>query len=118
MSQAFYYPHSSVEHEGVLKTALLLWDDLAYIIPYPGFRRLSSNPVADEAVELIGVAVTPTNDERRRAHNRIMELAESDLPAEFKFDPENHQLRYEIFTSKFLPETWAALRSSSLAAPL
>lgn len=117
MSSGLYYPHSAIENDSILLTALLLWDDVEFIVPQPGFHRSAGNSTRDRTVELIGKSITPSDDEKQRAHVRILALAESDLPPEFKFDPANPNLGYQIFPSKFLPQTWDAVQKSRLAAP-
>jgi hypothetical protein len=45
MRSALYYPHTSVDDEGIAKTALLLWDRLEFIVPWRGFLPDYENPV-------------------------------------------------------------------------
>jgi hypothetical protein len=39
MRSALYYPHTEINSEEVMKTALLLWDELHAIAPWDGYRR-------------------------------------------------------------------------------
>jgi hypothetical protein len=116
MYAALYYPHSSIRDEALLKTSLLLWDQLDVIVPSKGFRLSGGTRDGDEALELIGVARTPSDEEKLAAHKRVMALANS-APSEcLAFDLSNPNLRYEVYADKFLSDTWRALKDSQLAS--
>jgi hypothetical protein len=74
MRSALYYPHTAVASESIVKTALLLWDRLEFIVPWKGFQPHYSNREIARAMELIGVPHCPNNEEKRETHNLIEDL--------------------------------------------
>ena len=86
MRSALYYPHTRVQGEELLKTALLLWDRLETIVPDPGYKGRYPNPEVAKAVELIGVNHYPTEDEKRQAHERIEDFVTGTLPESFFYE--------------------------------
>ena len=38
MRSALYYPHTEIRSVPLLKTAMLLWDHVEFIVPYSGYR--------------------------------------------------------------------------------
>ena len=72
MYAALYYPHASIDNSDLIKSALLLWDQLEYIRPdwYGGPEDAFPTASQDEkkqlseAIELIGVGREPTNEEK------------------------------------------------------
>jgi hypothetical protein len=71
MRSALYYPHTEVENAGLLKTALLLWDQLEFIVPYPEYEFSYQDRLVAEAVELVGVKHSPSDEEKKQAHEYI-----------------------------------------------
>lgn len=115
MRAALYYPHVTPRSTHLLRTALLLWDELEFILPYRGFQPDHATRTIAEAVELIGSAHVPTNDEKRMAHQRMMDFATGELPDTFRkraAAEENHHAY--IFHGKLLPETWDMLQEVGL----
>lgn len=120
MRSALYYPHTTVHSEDIIKTSLLLWDHLEFIVPYRGFPppRYRNRDVA-RAMELIGLPHPPNEEEKRETHTRIEELLKRPLPPQLYYhSPRDFDARYEIYPDKFLPETWELLRSSRMAGRL
>jgi hypothetical protein len=74
MRSALYYPHTHISNAGLIKTALLLWDHLEYIVPWTHFRVEYADRYVAEAMELIGKPHCPAPDEKREAHARFEEL--------------------------------------------
>lgn len=117
MRSALYYPHTELGSIDLLKTSMLLWDKIAYIVPDPSFRPDYEDKLVAEAMELIGEKHYPSDDEKQQAHELIEEFVTSNIPAPFFFrDTErNRRQAYEIYPQKFMPETWRLLRESQLA---
>jgi hypothetical protein len=114
---ALYYPHSSIASERLVKSALLLWDQLEWLVPQSGFTAhspLPSRPV-QAALEMIGRQRVPTDQEKRLAHDEIMKLTEERLPEWLLFDPREPGGAYYAYEDKLLYETWTALRDAGLA---
>ena len=115
MRVAIYYPHVTPHGTHLLRTALLLWDELQFILPYRGFHPDHATRTIAEAVELIGSVHVPTEEEKRLAHERMMDFATGDLPDTFRKQAvaeENHNAY--IFHGKLLPETWNMLHELGL----
>ncbi len=116
---ALYYPHTVIRQEGMLKSALLLWDTLEYISPFLEFRPEQSghfNSQWCEACELAVRPLVPLVEQKKAAHDAILELAtNSELPSWFLFDPEKISDSYFIYAQKLLPDTWQALQELGLA---
>jgi hypothetical protein len=77
---ALYYPHTSVKNESFLKTSLLLWDQLEYISPLPGFVPQYADTSMSRAMELFGRPHIPSQEEKLAAHNAILRIVESGIP--------------------------------------
>jgi hypothetical protein len=66
MRSALYYPHTQLHQEGserLLKHALLLWDELEFIVPHPDYQLSHENPLFARAMALIGRPHCPSDDE-------------------------------------------------------
>lgn len=117
MRNAIYYPHTRPVSSKILRTALLLWDELEFIVPWEGF--IPDHPDRDvaEIVELIGRQSVPSLEAKRLAHERIEEFATQQLPVSFYHRPRQRDsagVPY-MFVRKLLPETWDMLREVQLA---
>lgn len=119
MRSALYYPHTRIQNEELLKTALLLWDQLELIVPDPGYKGIYHDKRIAKAVEMIGVAHFPTEAEKKQAHERIKDFCDErtgPLPEAFfyqsrkPFDPD-----FGIYPEKLLDETWTLLKEAKLA---
>jgi hypothetical protein len=117
MYSALYYPNIQIQRTDLLKTALLLWDRLEFITPFPEWGQHADDRSVQEALELITRPHVPSQEEKRLAHQGILELATSDLPRDFLLEPSDFETRYRIYPQKFLPESWDALRETKLAEP-
>jgi len=117
MYSALYYPNIQIEGTDLLKTALLLWDRLEFITPFPEWGQRADDRSHQEALELIARPHVPNQEEKHLAHQGILELATSQLPRDFLLEPSDPETRYRIYPQKFLPESWDALRETKLAEP-
>lgn len=124
MRSALYYPHTDVRSEALMKTALLTWDKLHTIIPHKGYKPdYGGDTQLAEAWELIGEGIVATLEEKRIAHQSIVEMLNAGLPEQFRFlanqDCRGQQNLYEIWPQKFAIETWELMKQHSLTpAPL
>lgn len=114
---ALYYPHIAIENEGLLKNALLLWDNVELICPFGQFPREPNGSAQRDAFAVIARPLQPSEEDRKNAHDALIELADSDLPDWFFPEHVNENLRYTIYPGKFMPETWEALQQTKLARP-
>lgn len=120
MRSALYYPHTRLGQDGseLLKRALLLWDDLEFIVPFPDYSATYKDRVVAEAVELIGRKHCPDEEEQQQAHDDIEELVTRPrLPEAFFYQVASSEI-YGVYPQKFLEKTWEMLSDSKLAGSL
>jgi len=112
-----YYPHSHVYDERVLKTALLLWDNLEWIVPRTNYAPDEEPPPRDvaEALGIIGKQHVVSEEAKRLAHAQIMRLANERLPEWLLFDVNDRKSSYVAYEDKFLYKTFTELREAGLA---
>jgi len=121
MRSALYYPHTSIRNEHLVKTALLLWDHLEYIVPWPHFHAHHGGHDIRRAMELIGLPHCPADDEKEETHTRLKELVRRKLPLQFYFNRDHrdwHDAPYEIYPEKLFPESWRLLRDARMSGKL
>lgn len=115
MRSGLYYPHTTIRNESIVKTALLLWDKLEFIVPWQGFQPKYVDRDIAEAMEFIGLPISPNEAEKKEADARIGELIDRSLPTEFFFPTaEKKNIDYEMYSQKLLDETWSKLRRSRI----
>jgi hypothetical protein len=112
MYSALYYPHAGISDKNIIKTGLLLWDQLEYISPYPGYEPRPQAHDVESALEVISKPYFPSAEERRLVHKEVEKLVHSELPDWFVFIPDNPDLMYGIYPQKMLGETWDLLLDS------
>lgn len=123
MRSALYYPHTEIASEDVMKTALLLWDEIRAITPWSGYAPRYRDPLFQEAFEVIGKCHVPNEEEKLEAHGLIENLvAGNKLPPAFYFTPTSrweahglHHMSYEVYSEKLMHKTWRMLADSGLA---
>lgn len=121
MYTAIYYPYTTLRRGAdILKTALLLWDHLQFIVPD---KRVSitqgiKNRDVQEAIELIGEQLVPDQESQEAAHVAIEDLATSQLPKDFLLNKRESEGGFLVYPGKFLQKTWNVLKESDLAIPL
>ena len=122
MRSALYYPNTAVEDTEIVKTALLLWDHLEFIVPWKHFRPSYGNRQIARAMELIGKPHCPDDAEKKETHKRVKELVNRRLPPQFYFrQSRNRRGRdrsYDIYKHKLLPDTWSLLEEFGLSDKL
>lgn len=114
MRSALYYPHTEIGDGRILKTALLLWDEIHVIVPTKEYRPEYESRQHSEAFEMIGNCHVPTPDEQQEAHEIISDFAMRPLPKAFSYIPSNLPNEgneiYELYPEKLLMSTWEMLR--------
>jgi hypothetical protein len=115
MQSALYYPFTGPEHESFLKTALFLWDNVDFIVPYPEFRPRGNTPDSEEALEVIARNYVPTEEDKKNAHEELKDLCNGPLPSKLNFELEKPERAYDFYPQKLLHETWEMLAESKLA---
>jgi hypothetical protein len=109
MYTALYYPHTKIQSENLIKTALLLWDRVEYICPEEYVPDPYDDKGMAEAAELITQQHIPSAEEKNETHKLVERLLSRPLPDWFLFEPKNPMPPYQILPGKFHDETWQAL---------
>lgn len=113
MYSALYFPHTEIQSERLVKTALLTWDRLETIAPYRGYQTHYEGEMA-AAMELIGKPRSPTEAEKVKVHALVKELVDQTLPETFSYRPERWEETYEMWAQKLSPKTWELLAEHGL----
>lgn len=112
---ALYYPYIAVQDESLLKVALLLWDQLHYLVPSSD-HPLPAGGEVRRAMDVIGNPLVPSESAKQIAAQRLEELASCEVPREFFLEPATKDPRVQIFNAKFDEMTWCMLRERGLSA--
>jgi uncharacterized protein YeaO (DUF488 family) len=83
---ALYYPHWGIEDPRFLFDALLYWDRLACIVPHEEFPCQAGWPKgmqreADEFHESFVTGIAPSDEVKKKVHNRLKAFLSSEPPA-------------------------------------
>jgi len=117
---AVYYPYTELRSSSLLRTCLLLWDDVKFIVPLdPDKEKYKFNydekPLFQRAIEAIGIPHYPTPDEKRAAHEIIYDFATRQLPEAFAYKDDLPVFEdSQVFPDKFLDDTWQILSEAKL----
>lgn len=115
MRSALYYPYTRIHSENVLKTALLLWDQIHVIVPSGRGRPSYRDKTYAEVFELIGQCHEPSDYQKHQFHELVENFASARLPAPFFYRSRVDCIRhFEISAGKGLPDTWRRLRDCGL----
>jgi hypothetical protein len=113
MRSALYYPHTELRSTFLLKTCLLLWDKVQFIVPYPEYQPGYQNPDVARAIEIIGEQHYPTDAQKEQVHDFIEDFVTRRLPDAF-FYREPASKPYVIYEDKFFQKTWDLLYDAQL----
>lgn len=113
MRSAVYYPHTQLHSTDLVKQSLLLWDKVSVIVPWKGYRERHKDRLHEEAMELIADPLCPSEDDKKAAHEAIMEIATAPESAEWFRDGVRNSAEneYRIFMTKLLDRTWRDLNA-------
>ena len=123
MQNALYFPHIHVRTDRLMKSALLLWDQVEFITPWPNYEisyhdysyNAEGTKTLEHAHRLIQLEHVPTDDEKRAAHDRVLDLATTpDLPQWF-LKSEADDAGFSIYFEKLLYQTWDELTKLGIA---
>jgi hypothetical protein len=116
LRSALYYPHTTIRSDHLLKTSLLLWDNVHVIVPWPHYTPHHRSKEAAEAFSLIVKCHFPSDDEKEHAHKLVEDFVERPLPAAFSYSlDQNDQDHYDIYPEKFLYKTVKMLRERGMS---
>jgi hypothetical protein len=120
MRSAFYYPYSELRSSALLRTCLLLWDEVKFIVPEEQDPKkkykfnYDQKPLFQRAIEAIGIPHYPKPDEKKAAHEIIYDFATRQLPEAFAYKDDGADEDSQVFPDKFLDETWQILSEAKL----
>lgn len=116
MRNALYFPHTEVGSKNLVRTALLTWDRLEYIVPDRQYQPTYRDRTIARAMEIVGERRVPDAHEKERVHELVMELVEAGAPETFLYSPRGGERdeAYEIWPQKLAPKTWNLLRDAGL----
>src|SRR5208282_1069981 len=112
MKAAIYYPYLQVQTHGLMKHALLFWDQLEVITPFDKIDLPNDKELA-VASELLVKPCNPSDTQKEQAHIQLMDLVSRPLPAWFYIGSE--QPKDWIYADKFFRKTWDELQKRGLA---
>lgn len=119
LRSALYYPHTIVNNVEIVKTALLTWDHLEFIVPWDDFPLPYKSREIARAMEIIGKPRLPSEEDKTETHRRIVSLLESRaIPDFYVVGDSTDDDVTQIYIQKFHHETWVALRERRLAGDL
>lgn len=111
-----YYPHTRVNSEELFKSALLYWDELYVVAPWPHFEPEYKSAEFAEAFSIIGHCHYPTEAEKRQAHEIVLDFVQRPLPPAFTYRAEApEEEMYSMYPRKLLSETWEILEDARMA---
>lgn len=113
---ALYYPHTHIRSAGLLRTALLTWDRLEFLVPWEHFGFSYKEREFAEAVEVIGRRRFLSGQEKGEVHSLVEDLLKyhsfDTLTRKAVGDP---QAEYSMWGRKLGSETWRLLAEHDLA---
>jgi hypothetical protein len=112
MDSALYFPHTTPRDKTLLKEALLLWDELEFIVPWEGFVDHHADRETTAALDVFGRPITPSSAAKRRTHSRIEQLVGEGLPGKYLFQPGGRPA--PIYADKLAGETWQMLQDGEM----
>jgi hypothetical protein len=119
MYSALYYPHTKIRNESMLKSSLLLWDEIHTIVPWPGYRIEDGPNGERKAFDLVGKTLCPSEQEKERLHSLVEDFIQRPLPPAFYLRAHSADREvYELFKHKILHKTWDLLQGSGMAQPI
>src|SRR5258707_15432081 len=115
MRSALYYPYTSIDSEDLIRTSLLLWDQVHIMVPWEGFHPDYHDRDHARALELIGVHRVPSYEEKKQAHEIVEDFVTRPLPEPFSYVSKRHRHDWPVYPEKLLPDTCHTLRMTGLA---
>lgn len=116
MHSALYYPHTTIRSTSLVRTALLTWDRLEWIVPFHGFPREFANRDIAEAMEIIGTPRVPDDQEKGATHDFIEDMLKAGVLDTFKYEPAHGrgEQDYGLWSAKLAHRTWDLLGQAGL----
>jgi len=114
MRNALYYPHADIADTSILRTALLLWDELELVAPWDGWCSRHADPLIAEAQDLVVRPRVPSDHVKAEAHREIVRLLEDGFADRIRLVP-SFPDQSLVHARKLSYETWALLADAGLA---
>lgn len=117
MQNALYFPHVHVRSDRLLKSALLLWDQLEFITPWENYvasygglgYNSEDTKTLEHAHRLMQCEHVPSEDEKRAAHTRILDLATTPNQPAWLLKKTDDEAGFAIHFEKLFDDTWKDL---------
>lgn len=117
MQNALYFPHVHVRSDRLLKSALLLWDQLEFITPWENYvasygglgYNSEDTKTLEHAHRLMQCEHVPSEDEKRAAHTRILDLATTPNQPAWLLNKTDDEAGFAIHFEKLFDDTWKDL---------
>lgn len=118
MNDAIYYPSIRCRDRGLLASALFLWDSLSFIVPHQDMAGTTGDRETDEAIELVGKDLVPSEHAKKEAAQEIRNLIEAarDGDIDLRLSSDQDHQTYPIYPGKFQVELWDELVSEGVTA--
>jgi hypothetical protein len=126
MQNALYFPHIHVRTDRLMKSALLLWDQMEFIAPWENYeisyREFGYNEEdtrnLEHAHRLILREHVPSYDEKHAAHDQVLDLATTPgLPERFWKSTVN-ETSFAVHFEKLFDGTWEELSKLGIATKI
>ncbi|MCD4675283.1 MAG: hypothetical protein K8S18_04710 [Desulfobacula sp.] len=88
---------------------------MEFISPYPSYTLRYGRKKYDEVAELLTIPHFPSEHEKEKIHDKVIELSDSDIPDWFFMNEQSDELRYSIYDEKLFMRTWDHLLETNLA---
>ena len=123
MQNALYFPNIHVRTDRLMKSALLLWDQVEFITPWDHYEvsygefgyNAQDTKNLEHAHKLLSLEHVPTEEEKLAAHHRILDFATTPgLPESFVKSTAG-EAAFAIHFEKLFDETWTELSKLGIA---
>jgi hypothetical protein len=118
MTQAFYYPSPEMNSEYLIKSALLLWDNVRTIVPWKGYESDYRDALWQRAMDGIARPIVPTDAQKETLHKAAAQLLNEGLlqPLRYRLaSPNAGDAFVPVSAQKLLWATWQMLREHGYA---
>lgn len=119
MSIALYYPHTALNDKALMKSCLLLWDQVEYISPSKDHKPQYDDPELAAAAEVVARPYVVKDSDRAAVDAEILRLAKQPHPDWLISPKPSHKIDHEqylMFRSKFSDEVISDLIARQLVS--
>jgi len=118
MNDAIYYPSIRCSDHSLLASALFLWDSLSFIVPHKDMAGTTGDRETDEAIELVGKELVPSEHAKKEAAQEVRTLIEAARGGDIdlRLSSNQDERTYPIYPGKFEVELWDELVAEGVTA--